>query len=304
MVHETFDVVIVGAGPAGLNAALMLGRARRRVLVCDHGKPRNYASKGVHGFLGLDGLTPTQIRERGRKECECYGVRFIDREVVRAEQSESNGRTCFELEVEGHGTLRARKLLLATGVQDQLPDIPEIESFYGKSVHHCPYCDGWEHRDQRLVAYGSSSSVVELSIKLLTWSPHIACCMDGRSPSSEQMQRLLKYGIEFRAGPITQLEGSEGTLKYIRLGNGADLQCDALFFSAGQVQRSSLPAMLGCELDEKGAVKVKGKQGSGVNGLFLAGDADDDVQFAIVAAAEGAKAATAINAELQSEDYQ
>jgi thioredoxin reductase len=214
-----------------------------------------------------------------------------------------DGRSIFRVEIETVGTVRSRKLLLATGVVDELPELEGFAHFYGATAHHCPYCDGWEHRDKRLVAYGNGKSVVELAITLIAWTKHVTCCSDGTALSRSQIKRLQKYGIDHRPQKISRLAGTGSTLEKVHFSEGEPLSADALFFSAEQGQRSGLPQALGCECDEDGLVVAKGKQGTGVPGLFLAGDADGDVQFAIVAAAEGATAGTAINSELIAEDY-
>jgi thioredoxin reductase len=300
---KNYDVAIVGAGPAGLSAALILGRSRRRVIVFDHNQPRNYAARAVHGYLGLDGIQPQRFRCQGASQCKAYGVTFVEGEVTGGRYEVVDNRSTFWLEAQPNIAIQARKVLLATGVVDHLPDLPGFHDFYGTTIHHCPYCDGWEHRDKRLVAYGKSASAAKLAIRLLSWSKQVTCCTDGVNLPSSEFERLRNYGIPYQPGKIARLKGTENTLEEIQLADGDPVQVDALFFSAGQGQRTSLPSLFGCECDTKGLVVIKGKQGSGVRGLFLAGDADGDVQFAIVAAAEGAIAATAINSELDEDDY-
>lgn len=296
-----YDVAIIGAGPAGLSAVLVLGRCRRRVIVLDHGRPRNYAAEAVHGYLGHDGVAPPDLRAMGRRECERYGIEFIDAEATAVcECGEARG--AFRVSVEGRSPLVARKLLLATGVRDCLPEIERIADFYGRTVHHCPYCDGWEHRDKRLAAVGRGELAVGLALALRTWSERVTACTSGESISAADRKRLGRGGIELREEAPTRLEGRDGQIERLHFAAGRPLECDAMFFNCEQMQRSKLPVQLGCECDDQGLLVAKGKQGSGVPGLFLAGDADGDVQFAIVAAAEGAIAATAINRELQDED--
>lgn len=303
--ENLFDVAIVGGGPAGLSAALVLGRARRGVVLCDHGRPRNYAAQAVHGYLGLDGLTPAEIRDRGRRECAAYGVKLLDVEVTGASREESNGRTRFRIELAHGEVLHARKLLLASGVRDELPAVAGIDSFYGVSVHHCPYCDGWEHRGKRLVAFSQKpASAASLAIMLRAWSEQVTCATHGNALDAAERERLGRAGVKCREEEVAALEGEGGKLRGIRFADGSFLECDAMFFSAGQkVQCAEISKALGCDCDERNQLVAEGKQGSGVRGLFLAGDADGDVQFAVVAAAEGAIAATAINAELQEEDF-
>jgi thioredoxin reductase len=298
-----FDVAIVGGGPAGLSAAVVLGRSCRRVVLFDHGRPRNYAAQAVHCYLGRDGIAPGALRDQGRNEAKSYGVELIDTEVVSACRSEaaSNRLGGFEIRT-SEGSFKARTLLLCTGVVDELPDIPGIRDFYGRWVHHCPYCDGWEHRGQRLVALGNSDAVVELAISLRTWSPHVIACSNGRKLSDEYRSTLSLNDVSLRMEKITGLQGTSGRLEQVLFDAGPPLPCDAVFFSAGQFQHSPLTTQLGCEADERGLIRTGKKQSTGVDGLFLAGDADGEVQFAIVAAAEGAVAAVAINHLLQEED--
>lgn len=301
-----YDVIIVGGGPAGLSAALILGRARRRVLLCDDGRPRNYASRAVHGYLGLDGIHPHELHRRGRGEAARYGVDFVGERVVSARPIDGGGnvrpRPAFQVTLAGGRALACRKLLLATGVRDVLPPVDGVAAFYGVSVHHCPFCDGWEHRDEHLVAYGSGEAAVGLALMLRTWSEQVTACTDGVPVSGTDRDRCTPNGICWRDEKIMRLEGAEGRLRRIHFAAGPPLECDALFFNTDQVQRSDLPAMLGCDYTPKGMIHTEGKQRTGVPSLFLAGDADGDVQFAVVAAAEGARAAVAINRELQDED--
>src|SRR5690349_19734412 len=174
-----YDVIIVGAGPAGLSAALVLGRARRRVLVFDHGHPRNAAARVVNCFLGLEGFSPHELRDRGKRQAQGYGVTFLDLEVVDAWQESSDGQPRFVVETVEGNKFNAQKILLATGTHDDLPDIEGIRRFYGGSVHHCPYCDGWEHRDQRLMALADGEKTVELALSLRQWSPWVTACSNG-----------------------------------------------------------------------------------------------------------------------------
>lgn len=299
---QQYDVIVVGGGPAGLSAALVLGRCRRKVLVCDSGKPRNAAAMHMHGFLSRDGINPRELLRLAREEVACYGVEVLAAEVIDATCTRTEGGTRFEVTLADGRVMESRKMLLATGVVDLLPRIEGVSDFYGKSVHHCPYCDGWEHRDQALVAYGRGAKAAGLALNLTTWSDRVTACLDGGELEDEYTGTLKRNKIEIRTERVRRLEGEGGQLKRIIFESGPPLDCDALFFNTDQVQRSTLPLSMGCGYDDAGAVITTGKQGTRQRGLFLAGDADGDVQFVIVAAAEGATAGTAINRELQDED--
>jgi thioredoxin reductase len=257
----------------------------------------------VHCYLGRDGIAPDALREQGRSEAKLYGVEFVDEEVIAACRLEAPSSRLggFEIRTSGQ-SFAARVLLLCTGVVDMLPDIPGIRDFYGRSIHHCPYCDGWEHRDQRLVALGNSEAVVKLATTLRGWSPHVTACSIGRQVTEDERSMLRSTGARLRMEKIREFQGSNGRLEQVLFVSGLPIECDAVFFSSGQFQRSTLTTELGCKQDEEGLIRTGTKQSTGVNGLFLAGDADGEVQFAIVAAAEGAVAAVAINHLLQEDD--
>jgi thioredoxin reductase len=191
--NPAYDVIIVGGGPAGLSAALMLGRCRRSVLVCDTGRPRNLASHGLHGYLTRDGISPQEFIALGRRELQQYTtVELRNVEVVDAECLESR----FVVTVQGGETVASRKLLLATGVVDNLPAVPGIGEFYGKSVFHCPYCDAWEIRDQPLAIYGRGERGVGLSLEMTAWSRDLMLFTDGEPEIDETGKaRLERTGL-------------------------------------------------------------------------------------------------------------
>jgi thioredoxin reductase len=297
---HSFDAVIVGAGPAGLNAALILGRCCRRVLVCDNGKPRNTVSHALHGFLTRDCIEPAELRRIAREQLRRYpDVELRDIEVVDAKRIDCG----FAMTLGDGQTVTCRKLLLATGVVDQLPVLDGFHEFYGKSVFHCPYCDGWEIRGQPLAIYGSGEHGCGLALELTAWSNDLILCTDGPSGlETQDADRLARHRIGVREERIARLDGHDGRLERIVFASGESIERRAMFFSTGNVQRSDLAARLGCALTGKGAVKTGEYETTNIPGLYVAGDASRLVQLAIVAAAEGAEAAFAMNTAILKED--
>jgi thioredoxin reductase len=294
-----FDVIIIGGGPAGLNAALVLGRARRSVLIIDQGNPRNAHAHEMHGFLSRDGFQPLALLKIGRREVRKYDVDIYDGEAIGAIRRGDR----FTVRTHDRKTFSSRKLLLATGVRDQLPRIDGFPDFYGKSIHHCPYCDAWEWRDKRIAAYGTDRKAIGLALLLRNWTDQVIVLTDGaRLPPSHLRHLCARHEIGVDRRKIARLVGAKGRVKRVVFEDGADLAIDALFFNTGQRQKSELAEKLGCEFDRKGGVIVDKRSRTCVPGLFLCGDASKDVQFVINAAAEGAAAAVTINKEFQEEE--
>ena len=294
------DVVIVGGGPAGLSAALILGRCRRRVLVCDNGHPRNEASQAMHGYLTRDGMPPLEFLRLGRSELTPYDtVEFRSVTVVHAECVD--GR--FVSRLESGEEIHSRKLLIATGVRDKVPELAGIDELYGRSVFHCPYCDGWEVRDQAIAIYGRGERGYGLSLELTAWSRDLVLVTDGACELDEsQRRRLTAARIAIREERVTRLEGTDGILQRIVFASGEALQRRAMFFTTGQYQHADLATKLGCTVSEKGTVPTGKYETTHLKGLYVCGDASRAVQWVIVAASEGAEAAFAINTDLIKED--
>ena len=304
-----YDVIIVGGGPAGLSAALMLGRCRRSVLVIDSGEPRNAVAKAMHGYLSRDGTNPRELQRLGREESTRYGVGFIDARVkaltCQLADLTADISSSFVVKLEDGRSLYAQKVLLATGIKDVLPEIEGAAQYYGSGIYHCPYCDGWEYSDKRLCAYGKDGKdVCGMALGLQTWSPRVLACIDGGVITREEEQTLREKAIEIRTEPVVRFAGSEGEhghLERIVFAEGPDEECDALFFNTCKYQSCELATSVGCTYDDKGKIFCTDHQCTGVRGLFVAGDASGGVEFVIAAAAEGASAAVAINRELQAE---
>jgi thioredoxin reductase len=301
--HAKTDVIIVGAGPAGLSAALMLGRCRRSVVVFDNGKPRNAPSHALHGYLTRDGIPPAEFLTLAREEIKTYQTVQRRDEEVSAVECRSDGG--FLVTLASGEQLSTRKLLIATGVVDNLPDIPGFRELYGRSVFHCPYCDGWELRDQPLAIYGRGERGLGLALELTAWSRDLVLCTDGPSEiDPDDLGRLARNGIGVREERVTRLDVADGRLSRIAFDDGPPLSRGALFFSTGQYQRSDLLEQLGCQFNDKGTVRTGRHETTHLPGLFVAGDASRAVQWVVVAAAEGAEAAFAINTDLVKEDLE
>ncbi|MGV7035030.1 NAD(P)/FAD-dependent oxidoreductase [Methylobacterium symbioticum] len=294
-----FDVIIVGAGPAGLSAALILGRCRRQVLVLDAGHPRNAAAEHTNGFFTRDGTPPAELRRHGREQLDRYpDVMLQDAEVSAAERIGEH----FEVSLRNGDRYRSRKLLLATGVLDELPEIKGFAEFYGRGVFHCPYCDGWENRGKPVAIYGRGQAGKGLALELTGWSRDIVLCTDGPADLSDHDRaRLQRNGIVCREEPLLCLEGRHGRLAGIRFANGEVLPRDALFLTGRERQASDLAMKLGCQMTRKGSIETGSYEKTEIPGLYVAGDASRHVQLVVVAAAEGAMAAFAINTELLKE---
>ena len=301
-----FDVVVAGAGPAGLNAALVLGRARRQVLLVDADQPRNAASHSLHGFLSRDGLDPAEFRRIGRLQLEAYvdvqSLSGIVEDVTRA------GESHFRVTVPGRGSIETRKVLFAVGIKDDLPQIEGFDPLYGSSAFHCPYCDGWEVRDQPVAVISEEPSGCRAALLLLAWCRNVVLCTHGPSQlSAEQRAHLAAQGVVLDERRIACLEGTGGQVQRLIFADGSSLSRRALFFHGAARLSTTLPARIGCALTELGRIAVDEAGRTSVAGIYAAGDAarrhgQHPATQVILAAASGALAAIAVHQDLMYED--
>jgi thioredoxin reductase len=294
--QSTYDCIIVGGGPAGLTCAIFLGRYRRKTLLLDSGKPRNYASRAIHGFLGQHDIHPQELLRRGRAEAQAAGVEICD---CTAQKIERLGDV-FEVTTTA-GKMTARRIVLAYGVRDQLPDVPDIERFYGGSIYHCPDCDGYEVTGKRVGVIGWGKKAVGLSLKLLQWTDDLTIFTDGhpRDWSEEHNSKLLSQSIDVKKEKIVSLQGTGAQVHSVTLESGQCVAVDAMFFTIG-VERSCLLAEdLGCKVDDEHPnIIVDDHKQTSVEGVYAVGDLVPGSQLAITSAADGAIAAIAVNKSL------
>lgn len=295
-----YDVAIIGGGAAGLNAALMLGRACRTVLVCDDGQPRNAVAKEMHGFLSRDGTSPATLLDVARSELRRYpSVTLIAERVERVQRSDGG----FFLHSTATEIGTSRRLLLAHGVRDCLPDVDGLGQFWGRSVFVCPFCDGWEVRGQTLAVYGNRKQAIDLAQELHGWSKDIVICTPSAKKIAEKQRHWLDAtNTRLIEGTLARLLGAGETLESLQLEDGGQVYCDALFLTAPLRQKCSIAEPLGCRIDDKNSILVDDNGRTNVPGCYAAGDAANALHQVVMAAASGARAAVAITLDLLREE--
>ncbi|MBZ4420711.1 NAD(P)/FAD-dependent oxidoreductase [Myxococcus sp. RHSTA-1-4] len=295
----TKDVVVVGGGPAGLNAALNLGRGRKKVLLCDAGPPRNAAAVEMHGFATRDGTPPQEFRRIGREQLRPYDVEVRD---VRVRNILRDGPG-FRVELEGDEVVEARRVLLATGMVDVLPDLPGYREVWGKALFQCPYCHGWEVRDRAWGVLATSEALVDFGLFLTGWSRDMVVFTAGAVPvSADKRIQLERAGARLEERRILRLVPGSGehALEAVELEGGTRVRRDVLFARPPQRQ---VPVVerLGLALDEQGYVRVNAQGETSIPGIYAAGDLTTPLQGAVIAASAGAVAAGMLNHGLNLE---
>ncbi|KRF14030.1 thioredoxin reductase [Nocardioides sp. Soil797] len=291
------DVVIVGAGAAGLSAALTLTRARRAVTLVDAGEPRNAPADAVHGLLGLEGITPAELLARGRTEVLAHGGQFVDGQVVDV----SCASYGFAVELRDGRSVHGRRLLIATGLVDQLPDIPGVREQWGHGVLHCPYCHGWEVRDQRIGVLVTGPMAVHKAFLFRQWSSQVVVFRGDHQLSDEEIVKLRALDIPLVDGAISGLEAEGDQLTGVRLEDGRVVAVDAVVVAAPMVARVEPFAGIGLEPTPHPAgshIETDAFGQTSVPGVWVAGNATDLGAQVSGAAAAGALAAQHINTDL------
>jgi thioredoxin reductase len=269
-----YDAVVVGGSWAGLAAAMQLARARRRVLVVDAGRPRNRFAAASHGFLGQDGRAPADIIDAVRAEVLAYPTAEFRSDDAVAAREDGDG---FALTLASGTRVRARRLVLATGVVDELPDVPGLRERWGATVLHCPYCHGYEVADRRLGALATGAMSVHQALLLPDWSADITLFTDGVvEPDEAQLGALAARGVRVDPRPVAALVGDAPALAGVRFRDGTTRRLDALFLVSGTAMASPLAAQLGCAVDDGPlgpVLRTDATKATSVPGVFAAGDA-------------------------------
>ena len=300
--ERVYDIGIVGGGPAGLSAAIWSARYLHSVVLVDSGDPRNWETRGINGFLGLEGIRPADLRASGRDACRSLGVDLVDAIVLHAEQ---RGEEDFVLSLEGGQRIRSRRLLLAIGIRDVWPSIPGLSRVYGANAHVCPDCDGYDTRGKKVVVIGNGRRAVGMALNLTTWTDDIIICTNGRPPEMDEpeyFEKLDALNIPVLAEPITKVCCEGHRITCLMLEGGMQLDADKVFFTIGQYPADDLGVQIGCERDDEGRIVIDRHGHTSVQNVYAAGDVTPGPQLAIKAAAEGAVAALAMHKSLVPEE--
>jgi thioredoxin reductase len=296
---EIYDVVVVGGGAAGLSGALVLARARRRVAVIRGGAPRNAPAEHMHGFLSRDGMPPADLLAGGAAEVASYGAELIDDVVVDAE---GTGDSAYTLRLGGGATLRARRVLVATGLRDELPDLPGVRERWGRDVLHCPYCHGYEVRDQPIGVLGGPepgalARAVHLALLLPQWSREVIFFPNTMPLSDGDRAHLDARRVRVLEGPVARLIVDD-RLRGVELADGRAVPRTAMFVAPTFRANDDVLVALGCAFDDNGWVVTDATGRTSAAGVWAAGNVADPAAQVISAAGAGSTAAMAINGDL------
>ncbi|MFX3635775.1 MAG: NAD(P)/FAD-dependent oxidoreductase [Candidatus Pristimantibacillus sp.] len=299
-----FDCAIIGGGPAGLNAALVLGRARRKVVLFDNNKPRNAVTHESHGFITRDGVNPKEFRAIAHSDISKYpSVQFMPTKVT---DLVKEGESLFVAKTETGEIYEARTVILATGLSEKLPEVPHIAEYYGTSLFSCPYCDGWEMRDRPLAIITETDHAFHMGMMVHNWSKDLIVCTNGAGGfDAEKKELVVSKGIAVYEQRIQALNGDNGQLASILFEDGIEVRRAGGFVTPHWSQPVDFGEMLGCALNEHGGIASDDFGRTNVTGLYAAGDSSIIVPAQlIVAAAEGSRAAIGVNTELTHHEFE
>ncbi|HYY67008.1 MAG TPA: NAD(P)/FAD-dependent oxidoreductase [Nitrososphaeraceae archaeon] len=303
-----FDCAIIGGGPAGLNAALILGRARRNVILFDNNNPRNAVTQESHGFITRDGIKPKEFREIAHEEIGRYPyVVYARREVTSVIKNNNSNEPLFELLTsENNERYQSKTIIISTGLRDVLPSIDNISDYYGRSLFHCPYCDGWELRDKPLVVIiGEQVQGFHFIQTIYNWSKDLVVCTNGTVfQNTEQKHLLQRKGIKIIENKIKNFVGENGQMEKILFENGKSVSRKGGFVMPQLVQSSDFGKQLGCQYNSLGGIAIDSFGRTNIPGVYAAGDASviAPAQL-IIAAAEGVRAAAGVNTDLTQKEF-
>lgn len=294
---NNYDILVIGGGAAGLNAALVLLRARRRVAVVDAGHPRNATAAQMRGFLSRDGMSPAELLAIGRSEIAGYGGDFIDGTVAKLERG-------FRATLADGTVVGARRVLAATGLRDLIPDIPGLAERWGRDVLHCPYCHGYEVRDQALGVIGGGDEAIAHAVLIRQWSDDVTLFAGDASLTRDQAEVLAARGVRIQPGVVRRLIVEDDALRGVELEDGRTIARTVIFVRPTFTPQDELLRDVGCEPDEHGWIAHDAFGATSVPGIYVAGNAADPRAQVVTAAGQGSAAAIAINADLVAEDLE
>jgi thioredoxin reductase len=296
---NTRDVLVIGGGAAGLSAALVLARARRDVLVVDAGAPRNAPAESMHGYLTRDGMPPSELLVAGRSEVAGYGATIAAGTVT---DLVSCGRSRFQAVLDDGSRVNARSVLVATGLHDQLPDVPGLSERWARDVLHCPYCHGWEVRDRQLAVLWNGPESVRYAQVVRQWTHDLVLFVPESTLTPADQSQLVARAIGIVEGVVERLVVEDDQLRAVQMADGRTVPREALFVPPRFVPHHALLTAVGCDLDEQGWVVTAANGATSVPGLWVAGNVANPRAQVITAAGEGSAAAIAINTALVEDD--
>ncbi|AYV66543.1 NAD(P)/FAD-dependent oxidoreductase [Niallia circulans] len=296
------DCIVIGGGPAGLNASLVLGRARMKTILFDDDKPRNSVTQESHGFITRDGIKPSQFKQLGKEELKKYPDVFFKHQQV-TEIKKVN--KYFIIFTDQNESYQAKKIILSTGLIDILPDIAGLHHFYGKSIYSCPFCDGWELKDRALAVLAENDHAFHLTKLLFNWSKNLIVCTNGKKIlTKEQLDMLNNKNIKVIEHEIDRLYGDKGQLQKIIFKNGEEVDREGGFVTAELQQAVPFAEALGCTLNKMGGVETDALGRTNIEGVYASGDNTLLTPPQLInAASQGSRAASGVIADLINEEF-